>query len=99
MTDQATRVARNLARQDYEKQMAAASGGGGEAVNSAGPPTWDRQAWEIFKAQNGFYPFGMQGGGMVYPPTFAGAPDWVFELMNIRKPPIMVHTGADLTSR
>lgn len=92
-SDQAARVARNMQRQDYERQMAQASGGS-EVGNSAGPPDWNRGAWEAFKAQNGFYPFGWQNGGVVYPPTFAGAPDWVYELMNLRKPPMSVESGS-----
>ena len=80
-------------RQDYEKQVLGQAGGGAD-YGDAGPPSWNRGAWESFRAQYGFYPFGMQNGTMVYPPTFAGAPPWVYELMNLRKPPVEVNPGA-----
>ena len=83
------RAHKNLARQDYERQMRD-QGSSGAAFDTAGPPTWNRQAWEAFRQQYGFYPFGMQNGTVVYPPTFAGAPDWVYELMGLRKPPVTV---------
>jgi hypothetical protein len=88
------RMLKNLARQDYERQvMGRATGDYGHA----GPPDWDRNAWEAFRSQYGFYPYGVQNGSMVYPPTFAGAPEWVYELMGIRKPPIEVAIGHDFT--
>ncbi len=87
----------SLARQDYERQHAAGNSGGGVGLESAGPPSWSRQAWDTFHAQNGFWPFGMQGGGMVYPSTFAGAPQWVFDLMGLRRPPMEVSAGSDFS--
>lgn len=86
------RAHKSIARQDYEKQVlgdAARSGGGG-GFGDAGPPSWNRASWEGFKGQYGFYPFGRQNGTMVRPPTMDGAPDWVYELMGERKPPITV---------
>lgn len=80
---------KHLARQDYERELRSHGSSGG-SFDSAGPPTWDRGAWEAFKAQYGHYPYGMQNGGMVQPPTFAGAPDWVYQLMGLRKPPVTV---------
>lgn len=79
-----------LARQDYEKQLQQASGAGSSDYGDAGPPWWSRPAWDAFKNQYGFYPYGMQNGTMVYPPSFAGAPDWVYALMGLRKPPVTV---------
>jgi hypothetical protein len=76
-----------IARQDYEKEMRAHGDSGG-SYDGAGPPNWNRSAWDAFKASYGFYPFGMQNGTMVYPVTFLGAPDWVFEYMNMRRPPV-----------
>lgn len=84
------RAFKNMARQDYEKQTLGQTGSSGGAFDSAGPPTWDRSAWENFKAAYGFYPYGMQNGTQVLPHTFAGAPDWVYELMGLRKPPVQV---------
>lgn len=75
-------------RQDQEKS--AAAGSGSHDFSDAGPPTWNRSSWEAFKGVHGFYPFGMQNGGMVAPHTYVGAPDWVYELMNLRKPPVTV---------
>lgn len=84
------RAQRALMRQDYEKTMVREHGSASMDYSNAGPPHWDRQAWEGFKSQYGYYPFGMQDGGMVYPASFTGAPDWVYELMGIRKPPVTV---------
>jgi hypothetical protein len=87
---QLLRAAKRFAKQDYDKQVTQQAGAGGAGFDAAGPPTWDRAAWEAFKSQYGFYPFGMQDGAFVAPPTYAGAPDWVYELMNLRKPPVTV---------
>jgi hypothetical protein len=85
------RAERSLQKMQYMRQTAQESGGGGADLSSAGPPSWNRSAWEAFKATYGFYPFGPQGdGGVVRPPTMAGAPDWVYELMGERRPPITV---------
>lgn len=84
------RAQRNLLRQDYEKTMVAERGRGNTSYEAAGPPTWSRAAWDAFHAQYGFYPFGNQDGTQVLPSTFEGAPDWVYELMGLRKPPVTV---------
>ncbi len=76
--------------QDYEKELVADAGAASSDFGTAGPPTWNRAAWDAFKAQYGFYPFGMQNGAMVHPPTFEGAPDWVYTLMGLRRPPVTV---------
>lgn len=82
---------KHLARQDYEKQVLGDAANAGSAdFGDAGPPNWSRPAWEAFKAQYGFYPYGWQNGTRVMPPTFVGAPDWVYELMGLRKPPVTV---------
>ena len=83
------RMAKHFARQDYERQSMGARSSGG-SFDDCGPPNWDRGSWEAFKAQYGFYPFGNQGGTVVNPPTFEGAPPWVYELMGQRQPPITV---------
>lgn len=80
------RANKRFARQEYEKQVVGEAGAGSSGLDSAGPPTWNRAAWESFKAQYGFYPF----SASQLPPTFAGAPDWVYELCNLRQPPITV---------
>jgi hypothetical protein len=80
-------LARNL-----EQRMGTQLGQGADLRLRAGPPNWDRSAWDAFHQQHGFYPFGLDGaGGMVTPPHYDGAPDWVFVLMDIPKgrvPPI-----------
>jgi hypothetical protein len=88
------RAFKNMARQDYERQTTAAAGGASGDFSDAGPPYWNPASWEGFKAQYGFYPFGMQNGTMVMPPSFEGAPDWVYEKMNLRKPPVQVTPNA-----
>ena len=78
------RAAKRFARQDYDKQMLANSGAGNTDYGDAGPPYWSRAAWDAFHAQYGKYPF----SASELPPSFVNAPDWVFGLMNLRKPPI-----------
>lgn len=85
------RLTANLARQDYEKTVAQAADGvaglpqvSGDTVLDWGTPA----GWEQFRAMNGFYPFGWQNGSRVNPPNFNGAPDFVFEKMGLRKPPV-----------
>lgn len=83
--------AKSMLRQDYERQMVSGrSEGAAAGFERCGPPYWDRGAWEAFRAANGFYPYGVQGDGVVMPPSFAGAPDWVYDLLNLRKPPVEV---------
>jgi hypothetical protein len=85
------RLAKNLARADYLKDVVSSAGSGGAGYESCGPPMWDRSAWEAFRNQYGRYPFGPQPeGGVIYPPTFAGAPPFVYELMGLRQPPVTV---------
>jgi hypothetical protein len=93
MTD--ARVLKSLARMEYERQN---TGGGGQVadvplVQGSTVVSWGTRAgWESFKAQNGFYPFGFQGDGYVRPPSMAGAPDFVYELLGQRRPPVDVMT-------
>lgn len=80
-------LARDLRRQtEAAANTAPATGNYGDA----GPPTWNRASWEAFKNQYGFYPYGFQEGTYVNPPSFENAPEWVYELMGQRKPPIEV---------
>lgn len=89
--DLAARLAQKAyLKQDLEKQQLQSSGVGNADFSNAGPPMWDRAAWEGFRAQYGYYPFGNQNGSMIMPPSFVGAPDWVYQLMNLRKPPVTV---------
>ena len=72
-------------RKQNEKQAGAATGD----YSQCGPPNWDRNQWEAFKAQYGSYPYGHDGkGGFITPSSYDQAPSWVFELMQIREPPI-----------
>ena len=73
-------------KQDYEKSVIADKGAGNMDYSSAGPPTWNLDAWEAFHRQYGFYPF----SATELPPSFDGAPDWVYQKMNLRKPPVTV---------
>ena len=60
----------------------------GVDFSDAGPPNWNPDAWEGFKAAFGSYPFGVQAdGSYIQPTSLAGAPAWVFEKMGIRRPP------------
>ena len=80
-------LARDLRRQTEE---AANLGPASASYEDAGPPTWSRAAWEAFKNQYGFYPYGFQQGTFVAPTSYEGAPEWVYELMGQRKPPVEV---------
>jgi hypothetical protein len=83
--------AAHFARMEYERQIAQAQGGSsGGGLDAAGPPSWDRAAWENHKAQYGEYPFSAHH----LPPTFEGALDWVYQLMGLRKPPVSVRMGS-----
>ena len=84
------RAQRAYAKQDYEKQVVQDAGVGTADYASAGPPNWNRSAWEAFRAQYGFYPF----SASELPSSFVGAPDWVYELMGLRKPPVTVTPGS-----
>lgn len=85
------RLVAALARQTQERATAQAARGD---YGDAGPPFWNQSSWEGYKNQYGSYPFGPQpDGSMIYPPSFEEAPDWVFELMNLRKPPVGVKLG------
>lgn len=71
---------KHLARQDEERAK------GGQFAGDAsllGPPHWNRDAWEQYKAQFGFYPFGWQNGTRVMPPTLDGAPPWALQAMGL----------------
>ena len=78
------RAMRAYQKQDYEKQMVAERGAGSSAFEMCGPPNWSQPAWDAFRAQYGFWPY----SAAELPPTFEGAPDWVYERMGLRKPPI-----------
>lgn len=84
------RAAKRFMRQEYDKQVVQQGGRGSAGLEDAGPPTWSRAAWDAFYAQYGQYPF--SAGHL--PKTFDGAPDWVYELMNLRKPPVSVTLGS-----
>src|ERR1700731_4552673 len=81
-----------LLAQHAQQRMQTQLGQGADMRERAGPPNWDRASWESFKQAHGFYPYGFDGaGGFVTPKHYDGAPDWVFELMQIPKgriPPI-----------
>lgn len=87
------RAQTRFAKMDADRQMAAAGGGGGAGLEAAGPPVWSRAAWDSFHAQFGRWPF----TATELPPSFENAPDWVYELMGLRKPPVQVVGGSAST--
>ena len=82
---QALRVLKAMQRQDSEK---ASLGAAVADYNDCGPPVWNQASWDAFRAQYGFWPYGLQNGTQILPETFAGCPDWAFERMGLRKPPV-----------
>jgi hypothetical protein len=74
-------------KQDYEKQVVSEAGAAKADYGSAGPPTWSREAWDAFRAQYGTWPY----SASELPPTFAGCPDWAYQRMGLRKPPMEVN--------
>jgi hypothetical protein len=73
-------------KQDYEKQRVADAGAGGAGLEMAGPPHWNRAAWDAFHAQYGIWPY----TASELPPSFEGCPDWAYALMGLRRPPVSV---------
>lgn len=57
--------------------------GSGFNLDPAGPPYWDRQTWEQYKAQFGEYPYGPDNR----PPNVDSAPPWVKQLCGFRLNP------------
>lgn len=82
------RLLKALANQEQEAARYRQGGGAGD-IDMCAAPNWSRDAWEQFKAAYGHYPFDQSRR----PPSMAGAPDWVYELMGQRRPPIEVHGG------
>lgn len=80
------RAMRAYQKQDYERGLVTDKGAGGADYSSAGPPYWNREAWDSFHRQYGFYPF----SATELPPSFEGCPDWAYALMGLRKPPVTV---------
>jgi hypothetical protein len=87
------RASTRFAKLEADRQMVAANGGGGAGLDAAGPPTWSRAAWDSFFAQYGRYPFTANE----LPPSFENCPDWAYELMGLRVPPVRVVGGAAST--
>lgn len=88
MSDYDIRLAKHLMRQDQEASANRTAFTGDASL--LGAPHWNREAWEQYKAQYGYYPFGWQNGTRVTPTSFEGCPDWAYELMGLRKTPITV---------
>lgn len=57
--------------------------GSGFNLDAAGPPYWDKQTWEAYKAQFGRYPFSAEDK----PPDVVNAPPWVKKLCGIALTP------------
>ena len=82
-----------FAKMQADRQMVEANGSAGTGLEAAGPPTWSRAAWDTFFAQYGRYPYTQSE----LPPSFENAPDWVYELMGLRVPPVRVVGGSAST--
>lgn len=75
-------------QQEYERDLVAqAGGGGGDSFEMAGPPYWSQQAWDAFYAKWGRWPYSARE----LPPSFEGCPDWAYQRMNLRRPPVQVN--------
>jgi hypothetical protein len=58
----------------------------GEGIPNPAIGDWGTpEGWEQFRAQYGYYPFGIQDGAMVLPPNPDTAPDWAREKMGLRR--------------
>ena len=84
------RRARAYSRQQLDKQMVGAATPQGAGLERIGAPHWSRDAWESFRATYGRYP-SFKDGDI---PNLAGCPDWAFELMGMKPPPVDVTTGS-----
>jgi hypothetical protein len=80
---QTLRAAKKFARQEYDKQVMQEAGTARADYGDAGPPNWNRQAWEAFKAQYGKYPYSAEER----PPDLDTAPPWVKQLCGIHLTP------------
>jgi len=67
----ALHVLKAMQRQDSEKASLGAAAGD---YNDCGPPVWNQASWDAFKAQYGFWPYGIQNGTQIIPETFAMPP-------------------------
>lgn len=81
------RANHRFAKQDFDKQMVRDAGAGSASYGDCGPPNWHRASWEAFRAQYGKYPY----TASELPPTFLGAPPWVYEFCGLRQPPVTVN--------
>ncbi len=76
------RMIRHLARQDNEAATNRQAFNGDSS--QLGAPHWNRDAWESYKGQYGYYPFGWQNGSRVMPTSFDGCPPWAYKAMGLR---------------
>lgn len=74
---------KRYARMELDKQQLAQHGQGIEDYGDCGPPYWNRQSWERFKAQYGRYPY----NAFERPPDLDTAPPWVKQLCGIHLNP------------
>ena len=89
MSDMDARWVRHLMRQDQEQGMRSAGAFTGDS-SLLGPPHWDKNAWEAYKAQYGHYPYGWVNGTRILPESFEECPEWAYAAMGLRKPPVTV---------
>lgn len=77
-------LAKQMERNTHVGRTAASVAG---LIDMAGPPQWDRDAWEQIKARTGEYPFS-QSEQPPDPRWVETAPAWAYVLMGMR-PPLM----------
>lgn len=79
-----------ILKMQASRQTASSAPSGG-SFDDAGPPYWNQASWDAFHAKYGSWPFGPQAdGGYIQPTTWEGCPDWAYERMGLRKPPVVV---------
>lgn len=79
------RTAMHLAHQAQANQALRGSAAGAAGlIDNCGPPYWDEQSWDQYKAITGRDPF----SASELPPQIETAPAWVFTRMGLR-PPMM----------
>ena len=88
MSEMDIRLAKHLMRQDQEAASSRTAFAGD--AGTLGPPHWNREGWEQYKAQYGYYPYGWQNGTREMPPSFENCPDWAYAAMGLRKTPVTV---------
>ena len=81
------RTSKHLAAQAQRNQAERGTAGAAAGlVDNCGPPYWDQQSWDQFKAVTGRWPF----SASELPLSMEGCPGWAYARMNLR-PPLMAN--------